>query len=100
MSGEDEHAEDADDGDNARGRFSAIQSANFVLRQKINGEKAAIALRVLDPFNTNRFSILAGDDNLTQLTQRRPGIRGVFLSYQYNFGHPPRVRQREPLRSW
>jgi ferric enterobactin receptor len=75
-----------------RGEFGAVQSANLVLRQKVNGDKAAVTLRVLDPFNTNRFRIRAGDDNLTQLTARNPGVRGVFLGYQYNFGRPPRVR--------
>ena len=77
-----------------RGEFAAVQSANFVLRQKVRGDKAAVTLRVLEPFNTNRFRIQAGDDNLTQLTARNPGVRGVFLGYQYNFGRPPRVRQQ------
>jgi outer membrane receptor protein involved in Fe transport len=79
-----------------RGEFAAIQTSNFVLRQKINGEKAAVSLRVLDPFNTNKFRVRAGDDDLTQITTRRPGVRGVFLSYQYNFGRPPRVREPRP----
>ncbi|AHG93517.1 TonB-dependent receptor (plasmid) [Gemmatirosa kalamazoonensis] len=77
-----------------RGRFAAMQMANVVLRQKIDGEKASVAIRVVDPFNTNKFRIQAGDDNLTQITARRPGVRGVFVSYQYNFGRPPRVRER------
>jgi hypothetical protein len=79
-----------------RGEFAAVQMASFVLRQKINGEKAAVSLRVLDPFNTNKFRVRAGDDDLTQITTRRPGVRGVFLSYQYNFGRPPRVREPRP----
>jgi outer membrane receptor protein involved in Fe transport len=79
-----------------RGRFSAMQMSNFVLRQKVNGDKASVALRVIDPFNTNHFMIRVGDDNLTQITSRNPGVRGVFLSYQYNFGRPPRVREPRP----
>ncbi|MBV9880580.1 MAG: TonB-dependent receptor [Gemmatirosa sp.] len=79
-----------------RGRFSATQSANLVVRQKVNGDKASVALRVVDPFNTNRFLIRAGDDNLTQITSRNPGVRAVFLTYQYNFGRPPRIRQPRP----
>jgi outer membrane receptor protein involved in Fe transport len=76
-----------------RGEFAAIQSGNFVLRQKIDGDKASVSLRVVDPFNTNRFMIRAGNDDLMQLTLRRPGVRAMFLTYQYNFGRPPRVRQ-------
>jgi outer membrane receptor protein involved in Fe transport len=82
-----------------RGRFSAVQSANVVLRQKVRGDRESVSLRLVDPFNTNRFLIRAGDDNLMQITSRRPGVRGVFLSYQYTFGRPPRVRpprQEEP----
>jgi outer membrane receptor protein involved in Fe transport len=79
-----------------RGRFAGMQSANLVLRQKVNGDKAAVTLRLVDPFNTNRFLVRAGDDNLTQITSRNPGIRGVFLGYQYNFGRPPRVRATQP----
>jgi len=79
-----------------RGRFSAQQSANVVLRQKLVGDKASVALRFVDPFNTTRFLVKVGDDNLTQLTTRNPGVRAVFLTYQYNFGRPPRVREPRP----
>ncbi len=81
-----------------RGEFSSTQMANFSVRQKIRGDANSVTLRVVDPFNTQRFLIKAGDDNLVQLTSRTFGVRAVFLSYQYTFGRPPRlrVRQEEP----
>jgi outer membrane receptor protein involved in Fe transport len=79
-----------------RGEFSAVHSANLVLRQKVDGDKASLLVRVVDPFNTNRFSIRTGNDDLMQTTQRVPGVRAVFVGYQYNFGRPPRVREQRP----
>jgi ferric enterobactin receptor len=79
-----------------RGEFSATQAANFVVRRKIDGDNSSVSLRVNDAFNTMKFRILAGDDNVTQLTERRFGGRTVFLTYQYNYGQAPRVRQPRP----
>lgn len=78
-----------------RGEFSSTQMANFSVRQKIRGDANSVTLRVVDPFNTQRFLIRAGDDNLVQLTSRTFGVRAVFLSYQYTFGRPPRIRVRQ-----
>ena len=76
-----------------RGEFAAMQNFNFSLRKKIDGDNSAITLRVLDPFNTNKFRINVGDGNITQLTERTAGVRSVFLTYQYTYGQVPRVRQ-------
>ena len=78
------------------GQFGAMHSANMALRYKINGDKESIMLRVNDPFGTMRFRVLAGDDKVIQLTERHPNVRFFFLSYQRNFGRPPRVRQVAP----
>lgn len=75
------------------GRFDAMAFANVALRQKLYGERMNVTVRVSDPFNTQRFRIRAGDDNLIQLTERTFTSRAVHLSVQYNFGRPPRVRQ-------
>ncbi|HEX8904469.1 MAG TPA: outer membrane beta-barrel protein, partial [Longimicrobiaceae bacterium] len=77
-----------------RGRFDAFGFANFSLRQKVYGEKAAITFRVSDPFNQQRFRVRAGDDNIIQLTERAQTSRALHVSFQYNFGRPPRIRQR------
>ncbi len=79
-----------------RGRFSAQQQASFSTRYKIYGDKANVSLRVIDPFNTNGMKIRAGDDTLIQITERRFGVRGTFLSFQYNFGQAPKIRQPQP----
>jgi ferric enterobactin receptor len=75
------------------GRFEAMGFANLALRQKMYNERATLTLRVSDPFNTQRFRVRAGDDNLIQLTERTFTSRAVHLSVQYNFGRPPRLRQ-------
>ena len=75
------------------GRFSKMQFTNFTLRRKLDGEKASVSLRVQDPFRTNHFRVQAGTSTLTQITERNPGVRGAFLTFQYNYGQQPRVRQ-------
>ncbi len=76
------------------GRFSSMASANLVLRQKLHGERASVTLRLSDPFKTMRFRVEAADDNIVQLTQREFNSRALHLTFQYNFGRPPRLRQR------
>jgi ferric enterobactin receptor len=76
-----------------RGEFAAQQGANFSVRQKIMEGKATVSFRVQDPFNTAGMKIRTGDDNITQLTQRKFGVRAAFLTFQYNFGQTPKVRQ-------
>jgi ferric enterobactin receptor len=72
---------------------------NVTLRQRLYGEKASVALRLADPFNSMRFRLEAGDDNITQITERQWDMRAVHLTFQYNFGQAPRVRQRRPEQS-
>ncbi|HEX8242182.1 MAG TPA: TonB-dependent receptor [Longimicrobium sp.] len=76
------------------GRFEAFGSANLSLRQKVYGDKASVTFRLSDPFNQQRFRVHAGDDNVIQLTERAQTSRALHVSFQYNFGRPPRVRQR------
>ncbi len=75
-----------------RGEFSSTQMAQFSVRQKLLEGKGAVSLRVIDPFNTMRFKIKTGDDNLIQFTDRQFGVRAVFLTFQYNFGQAPKFR--------
>lgn len=77
-----------------RGEFSAQQMANFSIRQKIMEGKATVSLRVQDPFNTMGMKIKTGDDNIMQVTQRKFGVRAAFLTFQYNFGQTPKIRQQ------
>jgi outer membrane receptor protein involved in Fe transport len=75
------------------GKFDAFGFANLALRQKMYGDRMNVTLRVSDPFNTQRFRVSAGDDNVIQLTERTFTSRAVHLGVQYTFGRPPRVRQ-------
>jgi outer membrane receptor protein involved in Fe transport len=79
-----------------RGRFSAQQMSNFSVRQKIMEGKATVSLRVQDPFNTMGMRIRTGDDNITQITSRKFGVRAAFLTFQYNFGQTPKIRPVQP----
>jgi ferric enterobactin receptor len=78
------------------GEMGAQQVMNLALRQKVQGDRGAVTLRIADPFEMLRFRVKAGDDKVTQITQRNPESRMVFIGYQYNFGRPPRVRQVAP----
>jgi len=78
------------------GQFDAMGFANVSMRQKLNGDKLSMTVRVSDPFNTQRFKVRAGDDNVIQLTERTFTSRAVHVGFQYTFGRPPRVRQPRP----
>jgi outer membrane receptor protein involved in Fe transport len=75
-----------------KGKFSQIQMANITLRKKLDGDNMSVAVRFADPFNTMKFRIKAGDDNLEQITARRFGVRATYFTFQWNYGKPPKVR--------
>ena len=75
-----------------RGEFSSMKMTNFTIRKKVDGEKASVSVRFADPFNTSRFRVRAGDGTIFQTTERRPGIRATFFTFQYNFGQAPKLR--------
>ena len=79
-----------------RGRFSSFKSTNFSVRQKLNGDAMTVSLRVVDPFNQTGFKVRVGDDNLVQITERKFGVRGTFLTFQYNFGQAPKIKIPRP----
>jgi hypothetical protein len=68
----------------------------FSMRKKLNGDKAVVGLRLNDPFNTNRLRVNVGDDNVQQLTVRRFGVRSAWLTFQFNYGQAPKVREPRP----
>jgi outer membrane receptor protein involved in Fe transport len=83
-----------------KGRFSALQMTNITLRKKLDGDNMSIAVRFADPFDTMKFRVRAGDDNLTQITARKFGVRATYLTFQYNFGQTPKIRlpKEEPAQ--
>jgi hypothetical protein len=66
---------------------------NLSVRQKVS-TSSTLTLRVADPFNTMKFRVNVGDDNINQLTTRQFNNRALFLTYQWNFGQQPRMKQR------
>lgn len=78
------------------GEFSSWKMSMLTLKQKIWGERASLSLRVIDPFDTMGFRVVAGNDDLTQITERKFDAQSVHLTFQYNFGTAPRVRQPRP----
>jgi outer membrane receptor protein involved in Fe transport len=83
-----------------KGRFSAMQMTNLTLRKKLDGDNMSVAVRFADPFDTMKFRIRAGDDNLMQTTARKFGVRATFVTFQYNFGQTPKIRlpKEEPAQ--
>jgi outer membrane receptor protein involved in Fe transport len=77
-----------------RGEFSATSMTTFAIRKKIDGDNSSLTLRLQDPFETMKFRIKVGDDSIVQLTERRFGGRMAFLTYQYAYGKPPRLREQ------
>ena len=76
--------------------MSAQRFMNFSVRKKLDGDKANVSLRVSDPFNMGKFRVEAGTSTLTQITERNFGNRAAYLTFQYNYGQQPRVRQSQP----
>jgi outer membrane receptor protein involved in Fe transport len=75
-----------------KGRFSSMQMTNITLRKKIDGDNMSVAVRFADPFDTMHFRIQAGDDNLQQITDRHFGVKATYVTFQWNYGKPPKVR--------
>ena len=76
------------------GQFDAFGFANVSVRQKLYGERMTVSLRLSDPFNTQRFRVRAGNDDIIQLTERGFTSRALHFTVQYNIGQAPRLRQR------
>jgi outer membrane receptor protein involved in Fe transport len=76
-----------------RGEFSSRSIVNLTVRQKLT-EKSTLTARLADPFQTMKFKIDVADDNIRQLTTRNFNNRALYLTYQYNFGTQPKLKQR------
>ena len=78
------------------GQFSKMQFTNITFKKKVDGDNGSVSLRLSDPFNTGRMRVQAGQDGLTQITERNMGNRAAYLTYQWNYGQTPRIRQPRP----
>jgi len=79
-----------------QGHITAFSLANLAVKQKLDGDKSSITLRIADPFRTMAWGVRASDGRVRQLTDRHFGARGAFLTYSYNFGTAPKIKQRPP----
>lgn len=79
-----------------RGRFSSWKMASATLKQKLWDDRASLSLRFVDPFDTMGFRVEVGDDNVFQITERDFDARAIHLTFQYNFGSAPKIRQPRP----
>jgi len=78
------------------GRFSKMQFTNITFKKKVDGDNGSVSLRLSDPFNTGKFRVQAGTNGQTQITERTMGNRAAYLTYQWNYGQTPRIRQQQP----
>jgi outer membrane receptor protein involved in Fe transport len=83
-----------------KGRFAGMHTSNVTLRRKIDGDNMSVAVRFVDPFNTLRFRVKAGDDNVEQITARKFGRRATYVTFQWNYGQAPKIRppREEPAQ--
>ena len=65
---------------------------NFSLRQKLWGDQGSVTLRVGDPFGLARFATRTRNNVVIEESERRFGMRGMFISFQRNFGQAIRLR--------
>ena len=78
------------------GQFSKMQFTNITFKKKVDGDNGSVSLRLSDPFRTGTFRVQAGTGGLTQITERNMGNRAAYLTYQWNYGQTPRIRQSQP----
>ena len=70
--------------------------SNFAVRRKMWGDNGSLTLRVSDPFNVMAFGFQTRDARVIESTERRFGIRGVYLTVSRNFGTQLKLRPRAP----
>jgi ferric enterobactin receptor len=77
------------------GKQMSFLMTNFALRRKLWKDAGNLTVRVQDPFNTARFSMRTASGQVTELTERRMGARGVYLTFSRNFGTQLKLRPKE-----
>jgi ferric enterobactin receptor len=82
-----------------QGRMGSMTMSNIGVRQKLLGDRATLGLRVQDPLNRMGFTVTTRDALHYQVNERRPAGRAAFLTFTYNFGQQPRLRNRPPTEA-
>jgi ferric enterobactin receptor len=76
------------------GKQSAFAMVNLAFRHKLWGDQGNLSLRISDPFNMMSFGFRLADGRVIELSERRFGQRGIFVTVSRNFGKPLRLRPR------
>lgn len=79
-----------------QGRISSRFRFNLAARQKLMGDRLALTLRVVDPFNTDHERFTTIDPAFYQVSEQRRIDRGLLLSVNWNFGRPPKDTGHQP----
>jgi ferric enterobactin receptor len=80
------------------GSQTAFVFTNLAARYKVWGDQGNISLRLSDPFNLMKYGYRTANGQVIELSERRFGQRGLFLSISRNFGQQLKLRpkQQEP----
>jgi outer membrane receptor protein involved in Fe transport len=80
------------------GTQTAFAMVNLAVRHKLWGDQGSLSLRVSDPFSTMSFGYRTADGRVIELSERRFGQRGLFITLSRNFGQQLKLqpRQQEP----
>jgi ferric enterobactin receptor len=82
-----------------QGRMGSFVMSTLALRQKVMGERGSLSLRIVDPLNRMGMTMQTTDPLYYQLNERRFGARAAYLTFSYNFGQQPRLRNRPPAEA-
>ncbi|MGI8766259.1 MAG: outer membrane beta-barrel family protein, partial [Gemmatimonadaceae bacterium] len=66
------------------------------VRYKAWGDDGSIALRVGDPFKLQRFGYRTANGTVIETSDRYYGARAVYITVSRTFGHPVKLRPKEP----
>ena len=70
----------------AQGYNDPINSFDILLKKNIMNKRASISFRVVDLFNTLKYTYHINGINFTQVTDRKRVTRTAFIIFTYNFG--------------
>jgi hypothetical protein len=76
-----------------QGRASSRARFNLAARQKLMNDAVNVTLRVIDPFKLSHERFTTIDPRFYQVSDRTRAERGLLLSVNWTFGHPPKERK-------
>jgi ferric enterobactin receptor len=82
-----------------QGRIGSFTMSTLSLRQKVMGDKGSLSLRIVDPLNRMGFNSRTTDPMYLQLNERQFNGRAAYLTFSYNFGQQPRLRNPSPAEA-